>query len=222
MKKLLRSEYGVLELICIVLDEHEHIEEFGRFPPNRRDMRPNEFRGSPPHRAKKLETVHRQSFWRWSKTLRRQCRRCGECNRPITKGGGIAPMLHDELWLKIAGKLDVLCDRCCRRRLGRPYTLRDLRICMFNIDNFRWLDGPPWGEAVQFEHMPDVFFGLPIEQQPAVVALVRGVSRFFGISMIDAAGILDITKRIAPEPFEDMQLIFMADSFRELVADGED
>lgn len=38
-------------------------------------------------------------------------------------------MLHDNLWLSIANKRDVLCVNCIEKRLGRKLTLDDLRPC---------------------------------------------------------------------------------------------
>src|SRR5687768_9226787 len=214
MRKLLRSEFGALELVCIVLDEHAHLQEHGTWPPGHRDCRPSEWRGYPDNRAKRIEIMRRKTFWSWSARLRKQCRRCDDCNRPIGKFGGIAPMLHDEVWVKIAGKLEVLCDRCCRRRLGRPITIRDLRACMFNVNNWRWLDGSPWAQrpAVDFHEMPDVFFGLPIDQMVKLKKIMQGVAIVFDMPVEVAQAVCDIRKR---ETFEDMQLIFMGDSFKE-------
>lgn len=41
-------------------------------------------------------------------------------------------MLHDDLWLSIARKDELLCLPCIERRLGRLLTESDLTDCLFN------------------------------------------------------------------------------------------
>jgi hypothetical protein len=56
-----------------------------------------------------------------------QC--CCECDQPLPAG----PVLHDELWATIAKHPDAyLCFDCTEKRLGRPLTQADLKICPFN------------------------------------------------------------------------------------------
>jgi hypothetical protein len=77
--------------------------------------------------------------------------RCDACNRSLGKVE-IAPMLHKEIWQRIAepaldrgiGKNGaLLCEHCARQRskyrLGRDLTMADLKPCEFNL--YR---SPPW------------------------------------------------------------------------------
>ncbi len=50
------------------------------------------------------------------------CKLCG-CRPPGTV------MIHDELWLSIANKEDVLCHHCIEQLLERPLTFSDLKPC---------------------------------------------------------------------------------------------
>lgn len=67
------------------------------------------------------------------------------------------PVLHDHLWARIARiSREMLCDRCTRRRLGRPYTIRDLKPVPFNYSGsfWRWWRGRyarGWGNRQHFE-----------------------------------------------------------------------
>jgi hypothetical protein len=58
----------------------------------------------------------------------RQC--CDECRQPLPAG----PVLHDDLWATIKGPDDhtFLCFDCIEKRLGRPLTQADLKVCPFN------------------------------------------------------------------------------------------
>lgn len=81
--------------------------------------------------------------WRKDKLGRpRYSHRCDACRRSFGKVQ-IAPMLHDHVWLQIAGDRELLCERCTRQRakyhLGRDITLADLHPCRCNM--YR---SPPW------------------------------------------------------------------------------
>jgi hypothetical protein len=64
--------------------------------------------------------------------------RCKGCHRKWHGHGHCiwAPMLTDEVWLKFAGKDDLLCWEClqeCAAEQRIKLTLRDLRPCPFNL-----------------------------------------------------------------------------------------
>ena len=57
---------------------------------------------------------------------------CTECKSE----GMAAPMLHDEVWAKLAGKNENLCGVCLFNRLSARdlmLSLADLRPCPFNL-----------------------------------------------------------------------------------------
>lgn len=60
------------------------------------------------------------------------------------------PMLHNHLWERVARyKLELLCDPCVRRRLGRPFTRWDLRDCPFNFGpDPNWRGPAPHGTTI--------------------------------------------------------------------------
>jgi hypothetical protein len=73
--------------------------------------------------------------------------RCS-CGRRWRSDAG--PMLINGLWKRIAKKAELLCDRCVRKRLGRPYRVYwDFRACPFNheymlIDLREWVTVAGW------------------------------------------------------------------------------
>lgn len=54
-------------------------------------------------------------------------------------------MLQKPVWDRIKKDPNAyVCDKCIRRRLGRPICPHDLVVCGFNLDNWKWLGGAPW------------------------------------------------------------------------------
>lgn len=52
---------------------------------------------------------------------------CEKCNNEIFVGENMV-MLKDELWLSIANKKDILCDKCIEEKLGRKLIGDDLKL----------------------------------------------------------------------------------------------
>lgn len=62
-------------------------------------------------------------------------RGCDDCG-----GWGWGPMLHDELWLSIAKRTDLLCMGCMEKRLGRQIELADLSKHFRNDSDRIWAE----------------------------------------------------------------------------------
>jgi hypothetical protein len=72
---------------------------------------------------------------------------CDVCNRSLSEVRP-APLLRDKIWLRMADKSEVLCERCARQRaklrLGRDLTVTD-RAPKGSIIN--WWEPPSGGWA---------------------------------------------------------------------------
>jgi hypothetical protein len=73
--------------------------------------------------------------------------RCYACDRSLKKVEA-APMLHNEIWQRIADPGEyLLCEQCARQRakyrLGRDLTVADLIPCAFNLSR-----SPPWNAVL--------------------------------------------------------------------------
>lgn len=178
---LYRTEYGAAAFIDRLMDELATYEETGRFPgPITKRL----FHGTPGAIAYLTKARYIRSIELWSTHLQRARRRCDDCNRPISvKRGNFAPMLHDRVWDRIARRDEFICDPCVRRRLGRPYCMHDFVVCLWNVQNFRWLDGPRtrFTPAVDFRELPIEAFDLPPDQLCRLVRVIQGISIVFGI-----------------------------------------
>lgn len=209
-----QGEGAECEFVARVIKDLKHYERHGRFPRVAFRARTHDREAV----QDRLTYMRRRSYARWSKRLMRDdLGRCSECNRPKRKGFGVGPMVHDELWSRLVDDKDTtLCDRCFRRVLGRPVCLHDLRICLMNVDQFRWLGGAPWTpQAGEFYAYFDL---IPVDTWTKVrpgsllklIDTLNAVEEVFG-------GIANVsTTPVEHEAYSDMQMIFLNNSFKEL------
>ena len=64
----------------------------------------------------------------------------GGCTECLREEAHLAPMLHDEVWARLADKDETLCTDCFFERMVQRdvnITVADLRPCLFNL-----LDSP--------------------------------------------------------------------------------
>lgn len=53
---------------------------------------------------------------------------CKNCETVIDAFNSKMVMLREDLWLSIANKKDILCDKCIEEKLGRRINARDFKI----------------------------------------------------------------------------------------------
>lgn len=186
MRYMYQGEGAEVLFIQRVIQDLAHRDRHGRMP--REAMRPRLHHGRPETVREVRDYTRRRTYERWSRRLRiDEFGRCSECHRPARKYTGMGPMVRFRVWAAICDdRNNVWCDRCFRRRLGRPVCLHDLVVCLFNVERWKWLGGAPWtrhsGTLHAFHDLIPVQTWLHVKPR-TVVAFFK-----FGNEVIDTFG----------------------------------